>query len=101
MQGEPLRRRVVIRNPSGLHLRPATAFAEAAQRFRSTVTLSCGDRRADDGRQPFALLMLAAEPGAEILLEVEGPDAPEAIEVLAGILHAEEPPLPAEDSASL
>jgi phosphotransferase system HPr (HPr) family protein len=99
MQGEPLRRQVIIRNPEGLHMRPATAFAQACRRFQCMVSLTCGERRAADGRDGFALLMLAAEPGAEVLLEVAGPDAAEAIEVLTAILEAPEPPMPTEGPA--
>lgn len=93
MNGEALRRIVVIRNPNGFHVRPAAAFAEAAGRFASTVILRHQDK-AVDGRRILDLLMLAAAPGAEVTIEVSGPDAADALDVLAGVLGAEEPPLP-------
>ena len=40
MNGEPLRQKVLITNPHGLHMPPCAAFVEAAGRFRSNVTLS-------------------------------------------------------------
>jgi phosphocarrier protein HPr len=91
MPDETLRKSVVIRNPQGFHVRPAAALAERARQFRSRVQLTRGDVKVD-GRQVLDLIMLAAEQGMEVTLEVTGPDAAEAIEILAQILGAEEPP---------
>jgi phosphotransferase system HPr (HPr) family protein len=88
-----MRRNVVIRNPDGLHIRPAAALAEAARRFQSQATLHHGDRRVDV-RRALDLITLGAEAGTELILEVVGPDAEEALEVLAEILAAATPPLP-------
>jgi phosphotransferase system HPr (HPr) family protein len=94
MQGNALRRNVIIKNPQGFHVRPAAALAERARQFQSKVSLIHGDLRVD-GRQVLDLIMLAAEQGTELTLEVVGPDAAQAIEVLAEILGAPEPPAPA------
>ncbi len=91
MQGTPLRRKVVITNPHGFHVRPATVFVTRASQFQSQVALIKGELRVD-GRRAFDLLMLDAGPGTELTLEVDGPDAGEALEVLAEILAASEPP---------
>jgi len=91
MPNETLRKSVIIRNPQGFHVRPAAALAERARQFQSRIELSRGDVRVD-GRQVLDLIMLAAEQGMEVMLEVTGPDAAEAIEILAQILSAEEPP---------
>lgn len=90
MSDEPLQRTVTVTNPSGLHMRPVTAFARLAARFRSDVAVRHGDRRAN-GKDPFELLMLAAEAGAEISLEVSGADAADALGPLAAILAASSP----------
>lgn len=88
-----MRRNVVIRNPQGLHVRPAAALAERARSYQSKVALIRDDLRVD-GRQVLDIIMLAAEQGTEVTLEVTGPDAEQAIEVLAEILGAAEPPPP-------
>jgi len=88
---QTLQRKVVIANPNGLHVRPAAVFKQAADRFQSQVTLHFGGRRAD-GRSVMDLLTLGAQPGAEVVLEVSGPDAAAAIEILTQILSAPEPP---------
>lgn len=84
---EPLRRVVTIANPQGLHIRPAAAFAELAQRFEAKVTVS-REGQSVDGKFWPDLLLLAAEQGTELILEVEGPDAPDALEALADQLAA-------------
>jgi phosphotransferase system HPr (HPr) family protein len=91
MQATTLRKSVIIRNPQGFHVRPAAALAERARRYQSKASVIHGDLRVD-ARQVLDLIMLAAEQGTELTLEVIGPDAAEAIEVLAEILGAPEPP---------
>jgi len=39
------------------------------------------------GKSIMGVLMLAAEPGAELVLRAEGPDASEAVEALAGFVR--------------
>lgn len=81
----PLRRTVKVANPNGLHMRPATLFAQAARGYRSAVTVYNGDQRAD-GKSSLDLLLLIAEPGVELVLEVDGDDAAAAIGPLADLL---------------
>ena len=91
----PLKRVVTVTNPQGLHIRPAAAFAELASRFESKVTVSKSEE-AVDGKFWPSLLMLAAERGTDLLLEVEGRDAPDALDALAALLSSvfeEAPPV--------
>jgi phosphotransferase system HPr (HPr) family protein len=80
-----LKRTVVVANPMGLHMRPATAFAQLARSFACKVTVWNGPARAD-GKSSLDLILLVAMPGAELVLEVEGDDAPSALDKLAGVL---------------
>ena len=80
-----MRKTVTVANPNGLHMRPATLFAQAARGFRSAVTVWNGDRRAD-GKSSLDLILLVALPGAELVLEVDGDDSAEAIGPLADLL---------------
>ena len=91
---QTLRRTVTIANPNGLHMRPAAAFAELAAKFNSSVKLA-RDTQTVDGRNWLELLLLAAEPGTELTLEVAGPDAAQAIDALAKQLASV--PAPEED----
>jgi phosphotransferase system HPr (HPr) family protein len=87
MNGETLRRTVTITNPQGFHMRPATAFAQRAGQFQSTVTVWRGDQKIN-GKSPLELMFLGAEQGTELVLEVLGDDAAAAIEVLAEVMAA-------------
>ena len=96
MNGEVFRRKVTIQDPSGLHMRPLTVFAQRAGQFPGTVTVAKEDQRVN-GKSPLELMLLAAEQGTELTLEVCGPDAEGTIDVLAALLAAppaEEPPEP-------
>lgn len=72
-----LRAEVVVGGEVGLHLRPITELAKQALRFLSRVTLAAGGQTADC-RSVLSVLLLAAEPGTQLRLEVEGPDEAEA-----------------------
>jgi phosphocarrier protein len=74
-----------IVNPQGLHLRPATAFARLAQQFQCSVTVWKGENSVN-GKSPLDLLLLAAEPGTELIVEVHGADAKSALAPLLEIL---------------
>ena len=75
-------RNVVVRNPQGLHLRPAHLLAQAAKQFDARIELVKGSERAD-GKSVLAILTLAAAEGTELLLEAQGPDAEAALDALA------------------
>src|SRR5262245_60244189 len=87
MNGHALTRKIRIVNPQGLHMRPVTLFAQKAAKFQSDVSVAKGEQRIN-GKSAFELMFLAAEHGTELLLEVSGPDAAEAMAALAEILAA-------------
>ena len=83
----PIRRKVTVANPNGLHMRPATAFAQKAKSFACRVSVINGSNRAD-GKSPIDMMLLVALPGAELTLELDGTDADQAVELLAGMLSS-------------
>lgn len=85
-----LRQTVVIANPQGLHLRPAMAFARLAQQFDAAVKVVKGNHCVN-GKSLIDLLLLAAEQGTELILEVDGADARKAMPALTEILAAPSP----------
>jgi len=76
---------VVVVNPNGLHMRPAMAFVRTAQQFTATVTVRRGTD-AVNGKSLIELMMLAAEPGTELTVEVSGTDAASALPALMELL---------------
>jgi phosphocarrier protein len=77
---------LVISNQQGMHARACQVFVRAASRFRSKITVSRDDL-AVDGKSILGVLMLAAEPGAEILIRAEGEDEVEALEALRRVVE--------------
>ena len=101
MTGPTLRKQVVITNPQGLHMRPATAFALLAGKFQSDVRVFNEDRCAN-GKSVLELFTLVALPGAELTIEVSGPDAGDALAALVEVINrpVEEPAEPPPASGS-
>lgn len=79
-----LRRVVTVNDPQGLHMRPAAMFAKVARQYHSSVTIS-REGRSVNGKSQLDLLLLAAEPGAELTIEACGADADDALAALGGI----------------
>ena len=77
---------VVVTNRLGLHARPATVFVQAAAKFQADIFLSKGDVSRVNGKSIMGVMMLAAEQGAEVLVEAEGTDAEQAVDALAELL---------------
>jgi phosphocarrier protein HPr len=82
-----LRARVTIRNRKGLHARASAKFVKCAEGFDATVRV-IRDRHTVGGTSIMSLMALAASQGTELLLEVEGPEAPHAIEALVALVES-------------
>jgi len=85
-----LTRTLLLANPDGLHMRPSADFVELAGRFNCNVAITHNGETVN-GRSLLDLMLLAAMPGSELTLEVEGPDAPRALETLATFLSTPSP----------
>lgn len=68
-------------------MRPAYLFAETAAKFDSKVEVIKEDIRID-GKSVLSILTLGASQGTQVIVEATGPDAPEAIVALEGLLLA-------------
>jgi len=79
-------RHVRILNKKGLHVRPAAAFAQAAAKFTSAVSV-IKDGRKFNAKSSLDLLMLAAVPGTPLIIRAEGDDAEAAASSLAAFVE--------------
>ena len=80
-----IKKRIKIKNPQGLHARPASAFVKIANRFESDVTVRKGSE-AVNGKSIMGLMTLAANQGSSLELEISGPDAEQAMAELEQFL---------------
>jgi len=76
---------VEIRNPQGLHARPANLFVRKASEFASQIELIKDGERVD-GKSILSVLTLVAEQGTRLVIEAKGPDAADAVRVLSELV---------------
>ena len=81
-----IRKSVTVMNKLGIHARPATLLVQAASRYEADIYLSKGDVTRINGKSIMGVMMLAAEHGAEVVVEAEGSDAEAALEAVTGLL---------------
>ena len=81
------RREVTVNNRLGLHARAAAKLVTLCARYRSRIVLFANGRYAD-GRHFIALLLLSASMGAQISIEVSGPDESQAIVAIERLIGA-------------
>jgi phosphotransferase system HPr (HPr) family protein len=79
-------RKVPLLHKTGLHMRPAGRIMELAARYKSNIRLGCADRSAN-AKSILEMLSLAAPPGAELVIEAEGPDAEEALNAIETLIR--------------
>lgn len=75
-------RTVIVSNPTGLHMRRASAISKLVDDFQSKIDLVKDGHRAST-TEPLEILLLAAECGSELVIEATGTDAEEAVAALA------------------
>lgn len=78
---------VQVKNPLGLHIRPATVIVQLLQNVKSSVKFSCR-RETIDARSVLSILMLAAKKNSQITIIVDGEDATMTMEKLVAAFEA-------------
>jgi len=84
-----IKKKLIVKNKQGLHARPAAMFVQVANKFDSRITLRRDDEEIN-GKSIMGILMLGAEQGTEIMVEIDGEDANAAMVELEKILNTEE-----------
>lgn len=87
MNKTPLSRTVTVRNPQGLHARPADMLVRLASKYQSTILIG-KDGELVDCKSILSLLTLGAGEGTELSLTADGNDAAEAIESITHLFEA-------------
>lgn len=77
-----LTKKFVINCNEGFHLRPAQVFMEAVTPLKSKVIIKKSDDEEADAKSILGLMSLGLEKGAEVVIEVSGPDEIEAMQVV-------------------
>lgn len=78
--------KVRIKNPTGLHLRPAGILCKEAMRFKSHIAFHYGNNTAN-AKSVLSVLGACIKSGDEIELECEGEDETEALAALVAAIE--------------
>lgn len=78
--------KIKIINQLGLHARASAKFVATAAKFQSTLDVT-KDTQTVNGKSIMGVMMLAANKGSEIILEIEGPDEELMNETLVALIN--------------
>ncbi len=85
---EAVRGAAVVRDPTGLHARPAVKLTKLAKQFEASVLVRAGaDGEWVNAKSPNRVMKLKARFGEALSFEAGGPDAEAAISALVGLVE--------------
>jgi phosphocarrier protein HPr len=77
---------ITIINALGLHARASAKFVSTAAKFQSRVEVTKGTQTIN-GKSIMGVMLLGANKGTELTLEVEGPDEVELERALVNLIN--------------
>lgn len=80
-----VQQKVKIKNPTGLHLRPAGILCKTAMEFHCKVTFAIRDSVAN-AKSVLSVLGACVKSGDEIQLICDGEDEEEALKVMISVI---------------
>lgn len=78
-------RKITIKNPTGLHLRPAGILCKEAMRFQSLITFNYRGNTAN-AKSVLSVLGACIKSGDEIELVCDGSDEEQALQFLTELI---------------
>lgn len=78
--------KIAIKNPTGLHLRPAGLFCKTAVKYKSSILFQHHDTTAN-AKSVLSVLGACIKSGDEIELVCEGEDEEEAMHAMIKIIE--------------
>ena len=82
--------KVIIKNPTGLHLRPAGLFCKTEMQFGSKITVHKRARHEDvtaNAKSVLSVLGACIKSGDEIEIVCEGSDEEQALQVMTQLVR--------------
>lgn len=68
----------VVKNPTGLHARPAAGLVQLAKKYQSKISIS-GGLKPCDAKSIFSVLHACLKQGTEIRVTADGADEEQAL----------------------
>ena len=79
-------KKVMVKNPTGLHLRPAGNLCKEAMKYNSLITFSFNNATVN-AKSVLSILGACVKCGNEIEIFCEGEDEAEALEGIVGAIE--------------
>lgn len=79
--------KVTIKNPTGLHLRPAGILCKEAMQFKSLITFTFRESTAN-AKSVLSVLGACVKSGDEIEIHCEGADEEEALKAIVRAIES-------------
>ena len=79
--------RITVKNPSGLHLRPAGVFCKEATKFDCQITFHFKGSKAN-AKSVLSVLGACIKTGDELEFICEGPDEEEALKAIVNVVKS-------------
>ncbi|WP_133126725.1 HPr family phosphocarrier protein [Legionella nagasakiensis] len=81
-----IRTKVTIINKLGLHARASAKFVSTAAKFQSHIDVT-KDTQTVNGKSIMGVMMLAANKGSELILQIDGPDEEEMTKAIVALVN--------------
>ncbi len=83
-----IKQTIVVRNPEGLHLRPAAVFAEEMAKFNCDVNIRF-KKNTVNAKSLLSILSACIVCGSEISIECDGADEQQAIKTAIDLIDSQ------------
>ncbi|MGL5743004.1 MAG: HPr family phosphocarrier protein [Legionella sp.] len=81
-----IKTKIKIINKLGLHARASAKFVSTAAKFQSHIDVTSNSQTVN-GKSIMGVMMLAANKGSELAMEIEGPDEEQMNEALTQLIN--------------
>ena len=79
--------KITIKNPQGLHMRPAGVFAKGVAKYQSNVNLVFNGK-ITNGKSLLNIIGACIKCGNEIEIQCDGPDEEEALQAAVDLIES-------------
>ncbi|WP_454782867.1 HPr family phosphocarrier protein [Legionella sp. WA2022007384] len=81
-----IKTKIKIINKLGLHARASAKFVSTAAKYQSQIDVTSNSQTVN-GKSIMGVMMLAANKGSELIMEIEGPDEVQMNEALTHLIN--------------
>jgi phosphocarrier protein HPr len=82
-----IKTKITIINKLGLHARASAKFVSTAAKYQSHIEVKTSNSQSVNGKSIMGIMMLAANKGSELFMEIEGPDEEQMNDSLVQLIN--------------